>query len=104
MADATVSSPAPRKRRSWLRIIGVILGILIVLLVVAYFVGTSSAFLKGVILPKVSKSINADVTVADASISPFSSVVLKDLKVQSKGYEPLVTAKEVRAHYSLMDI
>src|SRR5262249_51972714 len=104
MADATVSSPGPRKRRGWLRIIGGIFGILIVLLVVAYFVGTSSAFLKGVILPKVSKSLNASVTVSDASISPFKQVVLRDLKVQTTGSDPLVAAPEVRLRYSLMDI
>src|SRR5436305_2099840 len=70
--------PARRKRRGILRTLLWVCGVLVVLLVVAYFVGTSSAFLKGVILPKVSHSINADVTVADASIHPFSSVVLKD--------------------------
>ncbi|MDB6033596.1 MAG: hypothetical protein JWM16_3934 [Verrucomicrobiales bacterium] len=100
----TTSSPAPRKRRGVLKTLLWIFGLLAVLLVVAYFVGTSAGFLKGVILPKVSKTINADVTVSDASISPFSSVVLKDLKVQAKGHEPVVTAKEMRAHYSLMDI
>ena len=102
MADATVT-PAPRRRR-WLRIVGWILGVLVVLVVVAYFVGTSSAFFKGVILPKVSKAMNAEVTVSDASISPFSQVTLKNLKVQSAGQEPLLTAAEVRLRYSLMDI
>src|SRR5262249_39734399 len=72
--------------------------------VVVYFVGTSSAFLKGFILPKVSKSLNAEVTVSDATMSPFSQVVLKDLKVQTTGTEALVTAPEVRLRYSLMDI
>jgi uncharacterized protein involved in outer membrane biogenesis len=104
MADATVSSPAPRKRRSWLRIIGWIVIIFIVLLVGVYFVGTSAAFLKGVILPKAGKSLNATITVSDASISPFKEVVLKDLKVQTTGTEPLVSAPEVRLRYSLMDI
>ena len=44
------------------------------------------------------------VTVSDASISPFSQVVLHNLKVQPTGAEPLVTAAEVRLRYSLMDI
>ena len=87
MAKTTVSSssPAPRKRRGWLRILAWIFGIIIVLLVVVYFVATSSAFLKSAILPRVSKAINADVTVRAASISPFSQVVLHDLKVQCAG-------------------
>src|ERR1035441_404914 len=48
--------------------------------------------------------MNAQVTVSDASISPFSQVVLKDLKVQTTGAEPLLTATEGRLRYSLMDI
>jgi hypothetical protein len=104
MADATLVTPAPRKRRGWLRAIAWVFGILIVLVVVVYFVATSSAFLKGVILPRVSKAMNAQVTVGDASISPFSQVILRNLKVQLTGAEPLLTATEVRLRYSLMDI
>ena len=105
MADTTiVSSPAPRKRRRWLRVLAWLVGLFVLLLVVVYFVGTSSAVFKGVILPRLSKTINADVTVTDASISPFKQVVLHNFKVQSKGTEPLVTASEVRLRYSLMDI
>jgi uncharacterized protein involved in outer membrane biogenesis len=81
-----------------------VFGLLVVLLVVVYFVATSGAFFKGVILPRVSKAINAEVTVSDAAISPFKQVVLRNLKVQTTGTEPLVTAAEVRLRYSLMDI
>lgn len=101
---STVSSPAPRRRHGVLRVIAWIVGILIVLIVVAYFVGTSSAFFKSVILPKAGAALNAHITVSDASISPFHQVVLRDLKVQTTGTEPLVTAPEVRLRYSLMDI
>src|SRR5690242_12050450 len=104
MADTTVTSSPPRKRRRWLRFLAWLLLIFILLIVAVYFVGTSSAFVKGVILPRVSKSINAEVTVSEASISPFKEVIFKDLKVQPRGQEPLVTAPEVRARYSLMDI
>jgi uncharacterized protein involved in outer membrane biogenesis len=104
MTDATIGSPAARKPRRWLRVLGVVVGVLILLLVVLYFVATSSAFFTGVILPRVSKAMNAQVTVSDASISPFSQVVLHNLKVQATGAEPLVTAAEVRLRYSLMDI
>jgi uncharacterized protein involved in outer membrane biogenesis len=104
MADATLVTPTPKKRRGWLRAIVWVLGMLIVLVVVAYFVATSSAFFKSVILPRVGKAMNAEVTVNDASISPFSQVILHNLKVQPTGAEPLMTAPEVRLRYSLIDI
>ena len=104
MAEQTTPPvPAPKRRR-WLRIVGLVFIILFVLLIAAYFIGTSSAFFKGVILPKVSAALNAKVTVSDASISPFKEVVLHNLKVETTGTEPLVAASEVRARYSLMDI
>jgi uncharacterized protein involved in outer membrane biogenesis len=104
MADATVGSPAPRRGRRWLRAIAWVVGILLVLLVVLYFVATSSAFFKGVILPRVSKAMNAQVTVSAADIGPFSHVILHNLKVQTTGAEPIVSANEVRLRYSLWAI
>ncbi|HZI31206.1 MAG TPA: AsmA family protein, partial [Candidatus Binatia bacterium] len=94
----------PKKRRSWLRLLSWIAGVAVILVVVVYFIATSSAFLRGVILPRVSAAIHADVTVSGASIHPFKQVVLRDLKVQAKGQAPLVTAPEVRLSYSLFDI
>ena len=104
MSDTTVRTRTPEKQRGWLRAIAWVFGILITLLVAVYFVATSGAFLKGVILPQVGKAIHAKVTVSDASISPFSQVVLQNLKVQTTGAEPLVSAAEVRLRYSLMNI
>src|SRR5262252_7002474 len=104
MADSTTVSPAPRKRRRWLRALVWIFVVFILLLVAVYFVGTSSAFVKGVILPRVSKSINADVTAGDVSISPFKEVMVRNLKVQAQGQEPLLNVSELHARYSLFDI
>ncbi|HXI71187.1 MAG TPA: AsmA family protein [Verrucomicrobiae bacterium] len=101
MAEANLNSP---KRSRWLRKLAWISGILVVLLVVVYFVTTSSAFLRGVILPKVSKALGAEVTVAEAQISPFSRVMLRDLKVQPPAGEPLLTVQEIHANYSLWSI
>lgn len=86
----------------WGRRLGIVAVVLVVLLVAFYFVATSAFFLKSVILPRVGKSMNASVTVGDASISPFSSVVLHDLKVTTTS--PLVEAREARLRYKLMDI
>src|SRR5262245_22017678 len=79
------------------------IGILILLLVL-YFVATSAAFLKSVILPRAGKSLNVTITVGDATIKPFSGVVIHDLKVTPNGADTLLTAQEVRARYSLFKI
>lgn len=103
MNDTLDKSSQPR-RRSLGRTLILIAGALLVLVVVLYFVGTSGAFFKGVILPRVGAALNADVTVADAAISPFSRVSLRELKVQPRGGDPVFTASEVRARYSLWAI
>src|SRR6185503_21151677 len=99
--SAPAPAPAPRKRHGFLRFLAWFLCIFIVLLVVAYFVGTSSAFFKGVILPRAGKAVGGQITVAEASVSPFSQVYLRQLKVQTTGAEPLLQAEEVRLRYSL---
>jgi hypothetical protein len=106
MADVKTSEvkPAPRKRGVWWRVLLCIVGIIVVLLVVAYFVATSSSFLQHQILPRVSASLGANVTVSSAEIHPFSGVVLHDLKVQSTNQPALLTAPEASVSYSLMDI
>jgi hypothetical protein len=101
MPDKKNNSP---KFGGWLHKLGWLAGILVILLIVVYFVATSSAFLTGVILPKVSKAMGTDVTVASAEISPFSHVQLTMLKVQPPGGEPLLTVKEIHANYSLWSI
>ena len=104
MTETTVRTLAQKKQHGLLSAIARVFGFLMMLLVVVYFVATSRSFLKGVILPRVGTAIHAQVTVSDALISPFSLVVLQNLKVQTTGAEPLVTAAEVRLRYSLMDI
>ena len=91
-------------KSKWPKRLAVTFGVLLALLVVVYFVATSAFFLKSFILPKVGKSLNADVTVADASISPFSSVTLRDLQVKTTGAEPLARIGVVRARYGLREI
>ena len=95
----TTRSPAPK--RSWLKKLLFIFGALAVLLVIVWFVVTSDAFFKGTILPRVGKAMNATLTADAASISPFSQVSIKGLKLQTTGTEPLLTATEIRARYSL---
>ena len=94
----------PSQGSRWIRKLGMILGLGLALLVIIYFVATSTAFLKAVILPRAGQSLHADITVQDASISPFSHVTLRKLRVKTTGAEPLITVDEVQARYDLLAI
>jgi hypothetical protein len=62
---ATTPSPdsaSPKRRGGLLRKLGILFGVLLALLVIGYFVLTSGAFFKGVILPKVGAAMNSEVT------------------------------------------
>ena len=78
MSTTTPSPTTTPKPRRWLRRVAFGVAGFLLLLVVLFFVATSGAFFKGVILPRVSAQLNAQVTVSDASISPFSRVVLRE--------------------------
>lgn len=94
----------PPQRRHWLKWICGALGTLVVLVVALYFIVTSSAFFRGFILPRVGQALNAAVTVREAEIHPFSSIVLRDLTVTVNGAAPVFTAPAVIARYNLRAI
>ncbi|MGA2242013.1 MAG: AsmA family protein [Verrucomicrobiota bacterium] len=105
---ATIASLTIEKERNWVQralpIAAWVAGVLVILTLVAYLVVTSSGFIKRVILPRVSAAIHADVTVTDISVHPFRKITVRGLKVQAKGQEPVITALEARASYSLWSI
>ena len=80
----------PPQKKPWGKWIGIFFALLLLLIVVAWFVGTSSAFVKGVILPKAGNALNAKITVGDISLRPFSQVYLRQLRVETTGPEPLL--------------
>ena len=105
MSEEWGAPTAPRKSRRWLRWLGWTGVGLLLLVILGYFVGTSSMFIKSFVLPRVSEAVHATITVSDTSVSPFFKVILRDLKVQTgAAEEPLLTAREVRARYSLIDL
>ncbi|MFN7141208.1 MAG: hypothetical protein ACK4UN_17910, partial [Limisphaerales bacterium] len=93
-----------QKRGSVGKKLGIVFGIILLFVIVLYFVVTSTAFFTGVILPRVSRAVGADITVADASIRPFSAVDLRQLRVQPPNAEPILQAEQVVVRYRLMDI
>ncbi len=104
MAEIENKPAAPKPRRRIGRTIGIIALLCVVGIVVIYFVATSGPFFKSVILPRVAKSLNADITVANANIHPFSEVTLDNVRVQTTGTEPLLTAQRVHVRYDLRAI
>jgi len=101
MSSSSTSAAKPPGSKKKLFIV---LGILLVLPVLLYFILTSSAFIKGFVLPKADKALNAHITVDDVSVSAFSSVSLRGLKVTTTSPEPLLSADAASVHYSLFDI
>lgn len=103
MTSPPLTGPS-KKRAAWLRTLLWLTTGALALLIVSYFVVTSGAFFKGVILPKVGQAMNASVTAADAAIHPFSSISIKGLTVRTADPEPVATVDEIRLHYSLSAI
>lgn len=82
----------------------VLLGALGALLVIAWFVVTSSGFLKAVVLPRVGSALNARVEAQSIALSPFSSLELRQFNLVPNGADPLASAELVRVRYRLWDI
>jgi hypothetical protein len=97
--------PAKGKKKSGIvKKLGIVAGVLFVLAFIGYFVATSAFFIKAFVMPKVGKILNAEIKLANASISPFSEVTLEGVEVTANGEELLASVGSVKARYSLMDI
>lgn len=103
-ASVTATSPPPPKRRRFLRVLMFLALLGVVVIVGGYFLLTNGAFLKGVVVPRVGQAMNAEVTVDEVHLRPFSSLALKNLRVVPNGQEELLSVKEGRVEYSLMNI
>jgi hypothetical protein len=74
------------------------------LLIAGYFTITNSAFIKRYVLPRVGKSIHAEITADSVRLSPFSKLELENIKLTPEGEETLFTGGRLRARYSLIAI
>lgn len=98
-SSAGASSSVPNRPKKWV----VVTAVIIALLLFLYFFLTSGFFIKSFVLPKASKTLNAQITVEDISVSPFSSASLKGLKITTTG-ESLISADAAQVRYNLLDI
>ncbi len=101
MADSVLNVPARGKNSK--RVIIALAGLLI-LLGLLYVTASSSWFVKGFVLPRVSEAVHATVTAEEVSLHPFSSLTVRGLRVTTQGELPLALVQEVRVRYSLWDI
>jgi hypothetical protein len=79
----------------------IVLGLVVVLLVAAWFVVTSPGFVKSAVLPRVGAALGSDLKVEGLAFSPFSRLELRRLEVTPRGAETLLTADLVRVRYRL---
>lgn len=100
MAETKSKTKLPEPGR-WKRRLTIAAAVGVVLLLALYFIATSSAFVKRIVVPKVGAALNADITLSGAQISPFRKITLRDVKLTPKGAETLLTASDVTARYSL---
>lgn len=96
-------APEPPRRRSWLRRLFGLAVFGTLLLVVLYFIVTSTAFFQFVVLPKIGQEFESDLHVGDARIRP-TQATLRDLSVRFGTEPPWLTAKQVRLRYSLRSL
>ncbi len=89
------------KRRRKLRVAGLVVGVVLVLIVGAYFLVTQPFFIKGVILPRVEKRLGTPLKLGKMELSPFSSCKVRNVRVGEKA-NPLFEAGHVNVSYELM--
>lgn len=102
-SDAKQNTP-PQKKRSLRRYLLYGGGGLVLLLILAYFIGTSSWFIRSYVLPLASKSAGVNITASDVSLSPFSSIELKGLEVKTFDNKPIARIGTAKVSYSLSQI
>ncbi|MBI1178376.1 hypothetical protein GC207_13150 [bacterium] len=78
--------------------------VVVILMVVGWFILTSGAVIKAMVLPRVASAIHADLTVDDVSLSPFSGIELTNLKLAPAGGKPIVEAQRADVKYHLFQL
>jgi hypothetical protein len=105
MAEIKFKVAEPRRKKfRWLRFFAALTILLVILIVVAFFLVTNPAFIHDVVLPRVGRAVNANITASDISFSPFKQIIFRDLKVQAVGQAPVFAAAEMNVRYRLWDI
>lgn len=89
-----------KPRSKWPLILGGMAGLLVIL----YFVATSGWFVRSVVLPQVATKLGSELTAEDISVSPFSQLELRKVKLTPRGADSLFAVELVRVRYGLVAI
>ncbi len=100
MSDTKASIRRPR----WGRRVALGIAVLVALLIMAFLGVTSSAFLKGVMLPRAGEMLDAKISAGELVFRPFSGLVARDVKVVPNGAEPFFELGELRVRYRLASL
>jgi hypothetical protein len=95
------TAPVSRSRRV-LKALLIAAGSLIVLLGLAWWIGTSNFFFQRFILPRLSRQLGVHIEVARAEIHPLSRVVLHEIRIQTATGQPILQAAQLRVRHHLM--
>lgn len=100
----TQETQTSHRRSSAWRHFPILAAAVIVVLLALYFMVSSSAFLKAFVVPRVGKALNARLTVDKVSLSPFSKLVVENVKVETTGLQPVIQADRMSVNYSLFQL
>ena len=96
----TTKTEKPNRRRKWL----LAAGAFVLLLIIGWFVLTSGPVVKALVLPRVAAALHAELTVEQLSLSPFSGIDLKQVKLSPVGGQPLAEIAGVKVRYQLFKL
>ena len=94
-------APRPGRRRRRLLVAA---GVLLAVPVLLWFVVTSSWFLRQVVLPQVGKAMDAEISVGEIRLRPFSSLRLTDVTVRTRDESLDLQVERLEAVYNLRRI
>jgi len=78
--------------------------VLVFLLLVGYFVLSSSWFLQAVVVPRVGKALNSTLNIGQVELRPFNEITLSQVKLTPQNADTLFEARRVHVSYHLLSI
>ncbi|MCM8527598.1 MAG: hypothetical protein NE327_13850, partial [Lentisphaeraceae bacterium] len=97
--DEDKTSPPPKKKRLWLKVLLVLFGLFLCLIVGVYLYISSASFIRGQVFTKVEQQLNQPISSEGISFSPLSGLELTNF---SLGDDPFFKAGKIKVSYELL--